>query len=256
MNRLPFLLHLVKTEESSVLLNNFWEHKSQNVPFWGNVSIWKEDWPDFAPSLRKILLTSAHLHHQSHRHCTLAHQRHLPNKKGLLSISNEVLQHLWCNQGLQKIHLYCNQALFALACPVGLHRDISQHHPIFFNAAFNCFCLGPLSLSSKRSLWAISAVKDVIWTFRLIWVLVLNFAFEMVALSSERLKIILLHFLWLPLTLFHSSNFVYTSPVPLCLLDGQAGVDSLEAPSLLNSQRYSEQHLETLSLSSKSWKLK
>ena len=69
-------------------------------------------------------------------------------------------------------------------------------------------------------------------------------------------KILLLHFLWLPLTLFHSSNFVYTSPVPLCLLDGQAGVNSLEAPSLLNSQRYSEQHLETLSLSSKSWKLK
>ena len=183
MNRLPFLLHLVKAEESSVLLNNFWEHKSQNVPFWGNVSIWKEDWPDF-------LLHSAHLHRQSHRHCTLAHQRHLPNKKGLLSISNEVLQDLWCNQGLQKIHLYCNQALFALACPVGLHSDISQHHPIFFNAAFNCFCLGPLSLSSKRSLWAISAVKDVIWTF------------------------------------------------------------------ILNSQRYSEQHLETLSLSSKSWKLK
>ena len=86
----------------------------------------------------------------------------------------------------------------------------------------------------------------------------LNFAFEMVAKSSERLKIILLHFLWLPLTLFHSSNFVYTNPVPLCLLVGQAGVDSLEAPSLLilNSKRYSEQHLETLSLSSKSWKLK
>ena len=53
MNRLPFLLHLVKTEESSVLLNNFWEHKSQNVPFWGNVSIWKEDWPDFAPLFAK-----------------------------------------------------------------------------------------------------------------------------------------------------------------------------------------------------------
>ena len=54
MNRLPFLLHLVKTEESSVLLNNFWEHKSQNVPFWGNVSIWKEDWPDFAPLFAKF----------------------------------------------------------------------------------------------------------------------------------------------------------------------------------------------------------
>ena len=54
MNRLPFFLHLVKAEESSVLLNNFWEHKSQNVPFWGNVSIWKEDWPDFAPLFAKF----------------------------------------------------------------------------------------------------------------------------------------------------------------------------------------------------------
>ena len=54
MNRLPFLLHLVKAEESFVLLNNFWEHKSQNVPFWGNVSIWKEDWPDFAPLFAKF----------------------------------------------------------------------------------------------------------------------------------------------------------------------------------------------------------
>ena len=57
-------------------------------------------------------------------------------------------------------------------------------------------------------------------------------AFNIIHCGMNR-KILLLHFLWLPLTHFHSSNFVYTNPVPLCLLVGQAGVDSLEAPSLL-----------------------
>ena len=57
MNWLALFFHLVKVEESileesSVFFNNFWK------PLRSNVSIWKEDWPDFPQSSQNSLTIS------------------------------------------------------------------------------------------------------------------------------------------------------------------------------------------------------
>ena len=160
MNWLALFFHLVKAEESSVFFNNFGKHKSQYVPLWSNVSIWKEDWPDFPQSSQNSLTISTPSSSKSSPLYLSASETFAKQVRAVKYFAWRLSRSLMQSR-ISKVSFLAQSSSFCTCLPCRSPPCYLATSPSFFIAVFNCFCLGPLSLSSRGSFYWLSS--DFYW---------------------------------------------------------------------------------------------